>query len=315
MTEWSRERIDLVRRTVCPRGITDDEFALFVEQCKRSGLDPLLKEAYCVPRRQNVGTRERPNWIEKHEFQPAETGMLARAEREADYKGITASAVYECDSIEIDAGAGLVTHRYTPGKKRGQLIGAWARVARDGKSPTVVWLDLAGYVQTSPLWGKIPATVIEKCARVAALRKAYPSAFGGLYIREELPEGDETQAPAALPASTGIRETIQPKVSRTEALKAQIKDKLGVTDAQVVEAPRPTEPTPITRVAEMAKARGLIGGPSIANAIKDATGKAKREDLTDEDVAKFSAWCDRNLGPAKEPESEREALQDAALMS
>jgi hypothetical protein len=51
----------------------------------------------------------------------------------------------------------------------------------------VVWLDFSGYVQQTPLWSKIPTTMIEKCARVAALRKAYPEAFGGLYIQEEMP--------------------------------------------------------------------------------------------------------------------------------
>ena len=38
-----------------PRGIGEDEFALFIEQCKRSGLDPLLKEAFCVARRAERG--------------------------------------------------------------------------------------------------------------------------------------------------------------------------------------------------------------------------------------------------------------------
>ena len=54
-TTVPRERVDLVKRTICPKGISDDEFALFIEQCKRSGLDPLLKEAFCVARRANVG--------------------------------------------------------------------------------------------------------------------------------------------------------------------------------------------------------------------------------------------------------------------
>jgi hypothetical protein len=66
-------------------------------------------------------------------------------------------------------------------------------VVREGKLPVVVWLDFAGYVQQTPLWAKIPTTMIEKCARVAALRKAYPEAFGGLYVREEMP-ADEFEA-------------------------------------------------------------------------------------------------------------------------
>jgi phage recombination protein Bet len=184
---WSRERVELIRRTICPKGIGEDEFALFIEQCKRSGLDPLLKEAFCVGRRQNVGNRERPNWVTRYEFQPSEAGMLARAERFPDFKGIQASAVYAEDDIIVDQGKGEVVHRFNPAKRKGALVGAWARVVREGKLPVVVWLDFAGYVQQTPLWAKIPTTMIEKCARVAALRKAYPEAFGGLYVREEMP--------------------------------------------------------------------------------------------------------------------------------
>ncbi|QQR46306.1 phage recombination protein Bet [Myxococcus xanthus] len=187
---WTRERVELVKRTICPRGISEDEFALFIEQCKRSGLDPLLKEAFCVARRQNAGNRERPNWVTKYEFQPSEAGMLARAERFPDFKGIQASAVFAEDDIVVDQGRGEVVHRFNPAKRKGALVGAWSRVVREDKLPVVVWLDFSGYVQQTPLWSKIPTTMIEKCARVAALRKAYPEAFGGLYVREEMPAED-----------------------------------------------------------------------------------------------------------------------------
>jgi phage recombination protein Bet len=185
---WTKDRVELVKRTICPKGISDDAFALFMEQCKRSGLDPLLKEAFCVPRRAKVGD----SWVEQHVFQPAEAGMLSRAERFPDFKGIQASAVHAEDEIIVDMGAGTVKHAFNPAKRKGQLVGAWARVEREGKLPVLVWVDFQGYVQQTPLWSKIPNTMIEKCARVAALRKAYPEAFGGLYIAEEMPE--ETKA-------------------------------------------------------------------------------------------------------------------------
>jgi phage recombination protein Bet len=198
---------------VVPKGIPDDEFLLFVEQCKRSGLDPLLKEAYCVARKVNLGSRERPQWGTKYEFQPSEAGMLARAERFPDYQGVQASAVWSEDEIAIHTGRGEVQHSFNPAKRKGRIVGAWARVQRRDKVPVLVWLDFEGYAQQSPLWGKIPATMMEKCARVAALRKAYPEAFGGLYIREEMPaDADDVvvEAPAlpppapALPANTKL---------------------------------------------------------------------------------------------------------------
>jgi len=218
-TGWTPERAELVRRTICPKGISEDEFLLFMEQCRRSGLDPLLKEAFCVARRLNIGNRERPNWVTKHEFQPSEAGMLARAERFSDFRGIHASAVFAEDEISLDQGKGEVVHRFNPAKRKGALVGAWARVVRDGKLPVVVWLDFSGYVQTTPLWAKIPTTMIEKCARVAALRKAYPEAFGGLYVREEMPAEEQSEesapqesppsSPAVLPARTATREALE----------------------------------------------------------------------------------------------------------
>lgn len=153
-----------------------------------------------MARRQNAGNREKPNWVTRYEFQPSEAGMLARAERFPDFKGIQASAVYAEDEIIVDQGQGEVLHRFNPAKRKGSLVGAWSRVVRDGKLPVVVWLDFAGYVQQTPLWAKIPTTMIEKCARVAALRKAYPEAFGGLYVREEMP-AEEFEPAQAEPAS------------------------------------------------------------------------------------------------------------------
>jgi phage recombination protein Bet len=216
--QWSTERVELIRRTICPRGIGEDEFALFIEQCKRSGLDPLLKEAFCVARRQNAGNREKPNWVTRYEFQPSEAGMLARAERFPDFKGIQASAVYAEDEIIVDQGKGEVVHRFNPAKRKGSLVGAWARVVREGKLPVVVWLDFAGYVQQTPLWAKIPTTMIEKCARVAALRKAYPEAFGGLYVREEMPaEEFEPQAEPAPSMGHGGYEVLGAKPGPVKA--------------------------------------------------------------------------------------------------
>jgi phage recombination protein Bet len=228
---WTRERVELLKRTVVPKGIPDDEFMLFLEQCKRSGLDPLIKEAFCVARRVNLGTREKPNWGTKYEFQPSEAGFLTRAERFPDYEGIQAQAVFAEDEIQMDAGAGTVRHVFNPAKRKGSLSGAWARVQRRGKVPVLVWLDFNAYVQSNAMWGKIPTTMIEKCARVAALRKAYPEAFGGLYVPEELPadvagepvEHRQAEAPRpALPAATQV-EVLPPVSAPRETVAKQAK--------------------------------------------------------------------------------------------
>ena len=247
---------ELIKKTVCPSGINDAEFALFMEQAKRSGLDPLLKQAFCVPRRQKVSRNGRDEWVDKHEFQPAEAGMIARAERFPDFRGVVASAVYAEDEIMIDQGKGEVLHRFNPAKRKGSLVGAWSRLVRDGKEPIVIWVDFAGYVQQSPLWAKMPATMIEKVARVGALRKAYPEAFGGLYVAGERPDDvdtgeDEPAAPTlskpAMPATTATREAAQTLEKEPERVPVVMfggaaAPKADVVDAETVPATPPREP-------------------------------------------------------------------------
>ncbi len=316
---WTHERMDLVRRTVCPPGLTDDEFALFIEQCKRSGLDPLLKEAFCVPRRQNVGNRERPHWVTRHEFQPSETGMLARAERFPDFRGVQASAVFAEDEILIDQGKGEVTHRFNPTRRKGPIVGAWSRVVRENKLPIVVWLDFEGYAQSTPLWAKIPTTMIEKCARVAVLRKAYPEAFGGLYIREEMPAEEFAEAPASQPqAESGGSRTQQTKSELARAL-ARMGSAAPRKQDVVEEAPQGAvvAADPVTKAHEPAPLVMLGFGPNKGrpltelsdDELSDAVDLA-HEKLAESPKARWARAMQENLA-AIEAEVEVRARRDS----
>jgi phage recombination protein Bet len=318
---WSRERTELIRRTICPKGIGEDEFVLFIEQCKRSGLDPLLKEAFCVARRHNAGTRDKPQWTTRYEFQPSEAGMLARAERFPDFKGIQASAVYAEDEIIVDQGKGEVVHRFNPARRKGSLVGAWARVVREGKLPVVVWLDFAGYVQQTPLWAKIPTTMIEKCARVAALRKAYPEAFGGLYVREEMP-AEEYEAPQEEPAS-GAYEVLGNKpgpvkasfpaqaggpAAREEPPAPPAQGQLAMEVAAPAPEPAPAaaEPAPKLRSAALVVAFGPHKGRTVSELSDEElsdTIELAQEKLLEQPKAKWARAMRENL-TALEAEAE-----------
>lgn len=310
--QWTRDRVELVKRTICPKGISDDAFALFMEQCKRSGLDPLLKEAFCVPRNQRIGEDERgkPIYGTKHEFQPSEAGMLGRAERFPDFRGIQASAAYGEDDLLIDQGKGEVKHTFNPAKRKGALVGAWARVVREGKLPVVVWLDFSGYVQSTPLWSKIPVTMIEKCARVAALRKAYPEAFGGLYIGEEMPPEaahDEPKAPR--PAKVVEHHAPEPAPQDDAAIDAQF----SAASAQVTGAPPPAD-THVSFGSAKGKAIRDLSDPELTSMIDLGTEKlieqprAKWARAMRLNLAAMEAeWARRQAGASSEPTEEEKA--------
>ncbi len=194
---WTDEKMALAKKMVCPPNTSDAEFQLFMAQCERSGMNPFIGQCFCVPRGG------------KNIFQAAESGMLSRAEDFPDYEGTTSGSVYAKDTFKIDSGSGTVEHIFNPAGDRGVLVGAWARVVRSGRVPVVKWLLLKDYDQSQGLWKKLPATMIQKCAKVAALRDAFPKVFGGIYTKDEVPEDVVPTSPP--PTKQVLREIAGPE--------------------------------------------------------------------------------------------------------
>lgn len=228
---WTRERVELIKTQICPTGVSDDEFAIFIEQAKRAAMDPLMGECFCVPRRVKIGDDRDGRWVTKHVFQPGEAGMEARADRFPDYRGIRAAAVYAKDKCEIDPFAGTVAHSFSPVGDRGLLVGAWAIVMREGRVLPVAFVRLEERIQTTKegrptaTWLK-PETMIVKCARAAALRLAYPNTFGGLFIEGEVPGAEEREVNA--PPATAEQERNGGR-TRTERVAEKVAQRAGAS--------------------------------------------------------------------------------------
>ena len=147
---WSEDDKKLIRDTVA-KGTSESEFKLFLYTASKYGLDPLVKQIWCV----------------KYGNQPAaiftgRDGFLSIAHRSGHFDGMETVAI----------------------KEKGKLIGARCTVWREDMThPFVVEVSLNEYNTHKSNWQKMPETMIKKVAESQCLRKAFD--ISGIYAPEE----------------------------------------------------------------------------------------------------------------------------------
>lgn len=157
--------------------ITMPEFKLFTELCKVRKLNPFLREAYLIKYSNN---------------QPAsivvgKDAILKRAVLNQKYNGMKSGIVVLSETGEV------IERKGTFKLDNEKLVGGWAEVFRKDWGNSIycsVSLNEAiqkkGNGEPNSNWAKQPATMIEKVAKVRALREAFVEDLGGMYEAEEM---------------------------------------------------------------------------------------------------------------------------------
>lgn len=163
---FDNTQLDLIKRLYA-KDCTNDEFLLFIEVAKRTGLDPFSRQIYAIKR----GS--------KMVIQTSIDGYRLIADRGGNYAGNDEAVFFH--------------------NPEGLLIRATAKVwkfvngQRCDFTATAVWdeyvqLDSQGKV--TKMWADKPYIMLAKCAEAQALRKAFPADLSGIYTHEEMMQAD-----------------------------------------------------------------------------------------------------------------------------
>ena len=158
--------------------ITLQEFKFFTELCKARKLNPFLKEAYCI----------------KFGSQPAQIvvgkdAILKRAIIHPDYDGMESGVIVQV----IETGEIIERKGTFYIKSEEKLVGGWAKVYRKNwKYPTYCSVEFYEVAQTkkdgqlNSNWAGKGATMVEKVAKVRALRETFIEDLSGMYDADEM---------------------------------------------------------------------------------------------------------------------------------
>ena len=201
MTDYQPAEIALISRTVAV-GAPLQELAVFLHACRTLQLDPLLRQAYWIRRKDASG-------VLKGTLQVAIDGFRALADRQGSYAGSSEPIFRSYQELKVGGNKSLTVPSYCQ-------VTTWKIVSGHKAAFTgeARWDEFyPGDGPVGQMWRKMPHHMLAKCAEAQSLRKGWPALLGSINLDtdsegvsvEELPTvaaPAPTQGPPAAPRRT-----------------------------------------------------------------------------------------------------------------
>lgn len=216
--------------------VCDDQQAMkFLLLCKAKKLNPFEGDCFLV----GYDGKDGPQFS----LITAHQAFLKRAELNLEFDGMLSGVlVREKDGTLREQEGDFHTSDQT-------LVGGWAKVFfKNRKYPMFKKLALVTFRKPFGVWNSDPAGMIVKCAEADALRSAFPTMLGGLYMQQEI-EAHQTEVtvmPATRSRLVAATQAALPPASTivvSGSSAAPLATPLSTGSSLPVEAPR-EEPTP-----------------------------------------------------------------------
>lgn len=180
------------------------ELAVFLHYSQRTGLDPFARQIYMIER------------AGRYTIQSSIDGLRIVAQRSNEYAGQVGPFWCGADGVWTD-----VWLESTP------PVAAKVGVLRKGfVEPLWAVAKYDSYNANSPIWKKMPDTMIAKCAEALALRKAFPNDLSGIYTSDEMEQAE----PINKPVMATLEVVPEPVKEVTPEVLADLRNTLEMAD-------------------------------------------------------------------------------------
>lgn len=189
--------------------VPEADLMAFLHLCARSNLDPFAREIYLIGR----WDKDAPNNT-RYTAQTGIDGYRHIAERTNEYAGKEGPWWCGPDGQWVD----VWLSDKPPSAAR---ISVFRKGRERPFEATVAFREFAPYYKKNgqdllmPMWVKMPAHMLAKCAEALAIRQAFPRQAAGIFVTEEMHQADAAAEQAKLEAAESQRaklrrELVQP---------------------------------------------------------------------------------------------------------
>ena len=283
---FSPERVALIKRTIAV-GASDDELALFIAQCQRTGLDPFSRQIYSIQRQ--VFDPKLNRKVSKMITQVSIDGLRLIAERSGLYAGqygpffcgLSANKAHQANpdfmgnqdkGTELSGWTDIWTSRDYPFAAK---VGV---VRKDFAQPlyaVAYWSEYCPMYDGKPaqMWTRFPTLMLAKCAEALALRRAFPQELSDLFMFEET-ERSGTVLPKGSTVLPEEVEELQPSekssadlIDIQQDIRSSIPAEEDIVDESQAEEDRPYSPLRLQALLAEVAARSGPASPEIIDRV------------------------------------------------
>lgn len=284
---FDQDEVALLKTTIA-KGTTDDQFKLFVQVCRQTGLNPFARQIYAVVRNTKKSEKKNGVWVDTYvpemSIQTSIDGYRLLAQRSGEYAGQDGPYFLDPKTKEW---TDYWIEDYPP-------VAARVGVLRKGFQKYLVAVAkfesyaVHGYNKAtqaydgplSNLWGKMPEVMIAKVAEALALRRAFPAELSGIYTKEEMDQADTplpTPAPERAPSHVRIVSE-QPEPAQTE-------EQAKPVEGEVVQETSQEAPTVSVLRARVAEVKPVARDNSVMDFERFYRSTTKKEYASDDEIS------------------------------